>query len=57
MNVTDVMERFVEAVRHFPFLYDKTHPDFKDKQAKMNRWDIIGTEFALTGECVSGPSS
>ncbi|XP_077564650.1 uncharacterized protein LOC144180132 [Haemaphysalis longicornis] len=50
MNVTDVMEHFIEAVRHFPFLYDKSHSDFKDKQAKMNPWDIIGTEFALTGE-------
>lgn len=51
MNVTDIMERFVEVVRQFPFLYDKTCPEFTDKRAKMNRWDIIGSKFALSGEC------
>ncbi|KAH9383997.1 hypothetical protein HPB48_025974 [Haemaphysalis longicornis] len=50
MNIVQVTERFVEAVRQFPFLFNKMHPEFKDKHAKRNRWDIIGTEFGLTGE-------
>ncbi|KAH7964037.1 hypothetical protein HPB51_027724 [Rhipicephalus microplus] len=42
-------ERFLEEIRLYPFLYDKTMPDYKDKQAKMNTWDIIGSMFGLTG--------
>ncbi|KAK8762746.1 hypothetical protein V5799_025988 [Amblyomma americanum] len=44
-----MMEQFLETVRVFPFLYDKTHPEYKDKDAKMNRWAIIGRTFDLTG--------
>nr|XP_054919465.1 uncharacterized protein LOC129381036 [Dermacentor andersoni] len=43
-----MMEQFLETVRLFPFLYDKTHPEYKDKDAKMNRWAIIGRTFDLT---------
>ncbi|KAL3182420.1 hypothetical protein MRX96_007605 [Rhipicephalus microplus] len=42
-------ERFLEEIRLYPFLYDKTMPDYKDKEAKMNRWDLIGSMFGLTG--------
>ncbi|KAH8042488.1 hypothetical protein HPB51_023536 [Rhipicephalus microplus] len=42
-------ERFLEEIRLYPFLYDKTMPDYKDKEAKMNRWDFIGSMFGLTG--------
>ncbi|XP_072142905.1 uncharacterized protein [Dermacentor andersoni] len=45
----NIMEQFLETVRLFPFLYDKTHPEYKDKDAKMNRWAIIGRSFDLTG--------
>ncbi|KAL3198149.1 hypothetical protein MRX96_014491 [Rhipicephalus microplus] len=40
---------FLEEIRLYPFLYDKTMPDYKDKEAKMNRWDLIGSMFGLTG--------
>ncbi|XP_072145341.1 uncharacterized protein [Dermacentor andersoni] len=45
----NIMEQFLETVRLFPFLYDKTHPEYKDKDVKMNRWAIIGRTFDLTG--------
>ncbi|XP_077511956.1 uncharacterized protein LOC144122840 [Amblyomma americanum] len=48
-NRENMMEQFLETVRVFPFLYDKTHPEYKDKDAKMNRWAIIGRTFDLTG--------
>ncbi|XP_070392795.1 uncharacterized protein [Dermacentor albipictus] len=43
------IERFLEVVRQYPFLYDKTKPEYKDTEAKMNRWHLIGKEFAITG--------
>lgn len=52
MNATDAVENFVEAVRLCPFLYDKTHPEFKDEQAKNNRWNIISAEFGLTSQFI-----
>lgn len=52
MSLVDVTERFVETVRLFPILYNKSNPEFKDKQAKDNRWDIIGSEFGLSGEFI-----
>ncbi|CAN8012970.1 unnamed protein product [Ixodes pacificus] len=42
-------ERFLETVGLFPFLYDKTQPDYLDKDAKNNRWEMIGSEFGITG--------
>ncbi|KAH8024697.1 hypothetical protein HPB51_000661 [Rhipicephalus microplus] len=42
-------ERFLEEIGLYPFLYGKTMPDYKDKEAKMNRWDLIGSMFGLTG--------
>ena len=47
-------ERFLETVRLFPFLYDKTQPDYQDNDAKNNRWEIIGEEFGITGEFLHG---
>ncbi|KAL1426868.1 hypothetical protein MTO96_017945 [Rhipicephalus appendiculatus] len=43
------VEGFLEEVRLYPFLYDKTLPNYKDKEEKMNRWDLIGALFGLTG--------
>ncbi|KAH7967768.1 hypothetical protein HPB52_002240 [Rhipicephalus sanguineus] len=42
------VEAFLEEVRLYPFLYDKTLPNYKDKEEKMNRWDLIGALFGLT---------
>ncbi|KAL3186077.1 hypothetical protein MRX96_028206 [Rhipicephalus microplus] len=42
-------ERILEEIRLYPFLYDKKMTDYKDNEAKMNRWDIIGSMFGLTG--------
>ncbi|XP_072145677.1 uncharacterized protein [Dermacentor andersoni] len=41
-------ERFLECIRSYPFLYDKTHCDYKDTDGKTNRWELIGLEFGLT---------
>ncbi|XP_065300894.1 uncharacterized protein [Dermacentor albipictus] len=41
-------ERFLECIRSYPFLYDKTHCDYKDTDGKTNRWELIGREFGLT---------
>ncbi|KAL3187441.1 hypothetical protein MRX96_025507 [Rhipicephalus microplus] len=40
-------ERFLEEIRHYPFLYDKTMPDYKDIEAKMNTWDLIGSIISV----------
>ncbi|KAG0420031.1 hypothetical protein HPB47_003729 [Ixodes persulcatus] len=52
-NHTRAMERFIETVRLHPFLYDKKHPEFKEKGAKLNRWVIIGENFGLNGEAAA----
>ncbi|XP_070384990.1 uncharacterized protein [Dermacentor albipictus] len=49
LNRQNMMEQFLETVRLFPFLYGKTHPEYKDRDAKMNRWAIIGRTYDLTG--------
>ncbi|XP_049519425.1 uncharacterized protein LOC125943910 isoform X3 [Dermacentor silvarum] len=49
MNRDIVIQRFLELVREYPLLYDKMDPEYKDTEAKMNRWTIIGQEFSLTG--------
>ena len=41
-------EKLIEAVRLNPCLYDKTDPDFKDKNVKVNTWKKIAREIDLT---------
>ena len=43
-------EQLLETVRSFPVLYDKSHKEFKEKEAK-NAWDGVVTalEFIPTG--------
>ncbi|XP_077522232.1 uncharacterized protein LOC144133211 isoform X1 [Amblyomma americanum] len=43
-------ERLVALVRPFPYLYDRTEPEFKDVALKSHRWQLIGAEFGITGE-------
>ncbi|KAL3181825.1 hypothetical protein MRX96_008132 [Rhipicephalus microplus] len=42
-------ERCLEEITLYHFLYDKTMSDYNNKEAKMNRWDLIGSMFGLTG--------
>lgn len=49
-NLQTSPQRFLEEVRLYPFLYDKTQPNYKDKEEKMNRWELIGALFGLTSE-------
>ncbi|XP_065296572.1 uncharacterized protein [Dermacentor albipictus] len=48
------MEAFLETVRDYPCLYDKSNADFKDKDLRANRWHIIGQQFGMTGEQAAG---
>ncbi|CAN7942083.1 unnamed protein product [Ixodes hexagonus] len=48
-RVTCPMKKFLQTVRLFPFLYDKTHPHYKDKEVKLKQWEIIGRAFGLNG--------
>ncbi|XP_037583076.1 uncharacterized protein LOC119466630 [Dermacentor silvarum] len=48
------MEAFLETVRGYPCLYDKSNGDFKDKDLRANRWHIIGQQFGMTGEQAAG---
>lgn len=41
--------KFLELVLEYTLLYDKMDFTYKDKDAKMNHWTIIGQEFSLTG--------
>ncbi|XP_031359190.1 uncharacterized protein LOC116182791 [Photinus pyralis] len=35
-------ERLIDVVKLFRHIYDKSHHDFKNKQAKKNAWETIG---------------
>ncbi|XP_064464999.1 uncharacterized protein LOC135376428 isoform X1 [Ornithodoros turicata] len=41
------MEVFLQRVRDHRFLYDKSHPDYKDTQLKEARWALIAEEFGM----------
>ncbi|XP_064469884.1 transcription factor Adf-1-like [Ornithodoros turicata] len=43
-------EKLIELVRRFPYLYDLSHPDFKDTQTKENTWKSIGEKLGVTGD-------
>ncbi|KAH7971964.1 hypothetical protein HPB52_004495 [Rhipicephalus sanguineus] len=55
-NLQTSPQRFLEEVRLYPFLYDKTQPNYKDKEEKMNRWELIGALFGLTTKSFQGPT-
>lgn len=49
LNRDVVMEKFLELVLEYTLLYNKMDFTYKDKDAKMNHWTIVGQEFSLTG--------
>ncbi|XP_064473522.1 uncharacterized protein LOC135388112 isoform X3 [Ornithodoros turicata] len=44
------MERFLERIKDFPSLYNKSSPDYKDSALKEANWKIIAQEFDLPVE-------
>ena len=49
----EIEERLSEAVRKYPFLYDKTLVDFRDKRKKSLAWDDVNKETGLESKCSS----
>ena len=49
----EIEERLSEAVRKYPFLYDKTLVDFRDKRKKSLAWDDVNKETGLKSKCSS----
>ncbi|KAM7295039.1 uncharacterized protein ISCGN_024544 [Ixodes scapularis] len=45
-------EALINAVKDYAFLYDKRHPDHKDRDKKLQAWTEIGSIFGMAGlEC------
>ncbi|CAN8031402.1 unnamed protein product [Ixodes persulcatus] len=49
------MHSFLDMIETFPFLYDKRHTNFKNKNLKRGVWTEIGDQFGLNGPFGSGP--
>ncbi|KAG0437444.1 hypothetical protein HPB47_017447 [Ixodes persulcatus] len=43
------LEILLDLVEDYPLLYDKRHPDYKNKTLKSSIWKIIGSEFGMEG--------
>lgn len=44
------LEILLDLVEDYPLLYDKRHPDYKNKTLKSSIWKIIGSEFGMEGK-------
>ncbi|XP_067123725.1 uncharacterized protein [Centruroides vittatus] len=44
----DFIESFIEEVRKYPHLYDKSHRDYKDTTMKRTIWTAVGAKFGMT---------
>ncbi|XP_023239866.1 uncharacterized protein LOC111638393 isoform X1 [Centruroides sculpturatus] len=44
----DFIESFIEEVRKYPHLYDKSHRDYKDATMKRTIWTAVGAKFGMT---------
>ncbi|EEC16669.1 cathepsin B, putative [Ixodes scapularis] len=52
---TERIVSFLDMIETFPFLYDKRHTNFKNKNLKRGVWAEIGDQFGLNGPFGSGP--
>ncbi|XP_040063784.1 uncharacterized protein LOC120838094 [Ixodes scapularis] len=43
------LEILLDLVEDYPLLYDKRHPDYKNKTLISSIWKIIGSEFCMEG--------
>ncbi|CAB0012517.1 unnamed protein product, partial [Nesidiocoris tenuis] len=43
-----VEELLIEKVRHYVFLYDKTHEDYRDSNVRQAAWKEIGKELQMS---------
>lgn len=41
--------KLVGLIREFSLIWDKNHPQHRDKGAKDNAWNEIGTRMGWTG--------
>ena len=49
---TQVNEKLAESVRNYPCLYDKTSPDFKNRDKKMLAWSDVAEEVGLQNKVI-----
>lgn len=46
----DTDGQLIELVEQFSFIYDRKHPDFKNKVAKENAWQTMSEILNDTGK-------
>ncbi|KAJ8942312.1 hypothetical protein NQ318_005304 [Aromia moschata] len=42
--------KFVSVIRQFPQIWDRSHPQFRDKDAKDSAWDVVGSKMGCSGD-------
>ena len=46
-------DKLISLVGKYPWLYDKTHEDYKDTVKRWNSWEDIASAFAVEEETIS----
>ena len=49
VSTSDQDELLIDLVKSYPFLYDKTSKDHKDRNMKSNAWEEIAKVLNITG--------
>lgn len=42
--------KFVAIIRQFPQIWERSHPKFRDKDAKDCAWEVVGSKMGCTGK-------
>lgn len=42
--------KFVTIIRQFPQIWERSHPKFRDKDAKDCAWEVVGSKVGSTGK-------
>lgn len=48
--MADETERFIDLVRECVYLYDTSHPDYKDSVKKTEKWTDIAHKLNLSSK-------
>ncbi|KAL1485213.1 hypothetical protein MTO96_047589 [Rhipicephalus appendiculatus] len=44
----DLIEELISEVRHYRYLYDLMHPDYKNPRKKDDTWESVGKKLGLS---------
>ncbi|KAJ8977635.1 hypothetical protein NQ317_003613 [Molorchus minor] len=42
--------KFIDTIRNFPQIWDRSHPQFRDKDAKDCAWEVVGIKMGCSGD-------